>query len=138
MTIPPPHIQQRRKWYGLSRWKKLRARVLAGNPRCAVCGIARATAVDHIEHTTDNARFWDVTNLRPSCHPCNSSLSATLTNAARRRRATARGGRDEAKGGGISTTHGAKERDTPPEKVDNIAPIFQRLKESKNAKPIDE
>ncbi|CAN0554755.1 unnamed protein product, partial [Ectocarpus sp. 8 AP-2014] len=79
-----PAVQQRKRWYGTRRWRKLRAQVLAGNPLCAICWKVPATQADHIQHTDDNAHFWNPNNLRPACAECNNRLGAT--DAAKRRR----------------------------------------------------
>ena len=103
-----PEVAQRKKWYGTQRWKKLRKRVLIGNPMCSVCHRAPATAVDHITHRKDNATFWDLGNLRPICQPCNSTRSAREMNGKRRQRAYHAPGAGACRNPrwGSATTHG--------------------------------
>lgn len=55
-------------------WKRLRAQVLAEEPRCRACAtsglVSAATDVDHISNDgDDNSRD----NLQPLCHECHSS-----------------------------------------------------------------
>ncbi len=76
-----PHIAQRAKWYGTQRWKRLRRRVLARNPGCAICGVAPATQADHIQHTKSNELFWKLENIRPACAECNNRLGARAAHA---------------------------------------------------------
>lgn len=128
----PRYIQQRRKWYGLARWKKLRAMVLASNPRCAICGIARATQCDHIVHSNDNARFWDITNLRPACALCNNRLGAMARHALRRtgtgRPVRPGGGYSEASNETFSTALEATERDTLGNRADLFSGLMARAR----------
>jgi hypothetical protein len=52
-----------RKWYGLARWKRLRAAQLAAYPLCCMCEaegqIEVATVADHVKpHHGDRELFW--------------------------------------------------------------------------------
>lgn len=54
--------------YNSQRWLKLRRSILAGKPRCALCGHANANSLDHIipvEHLTSDAEFFARENLQP-------------------------------------------------------------------------
>lgn len=126
----PPHVQQRRKWYGLARWKRIRATVLRDNPRCAICGIARATQADHIVHTKDNARFWDIDNLRPSCAPCNNRLGATAHHArpGKGHPIKAAGGWGKTSINPCSTAPYPTERDTPTSREALFANLMARAR----------
>lgn len=126
----PPHVRQRRKWYGLSRWKRLRAEVLRDNPRCAICGIARATQADHIVHTKDNAQFWNPDNLRPSCGPCNNRLGATTRHARAGvgRPVKAAGGWEQGSINPCSTAIGTTERDTLTSRADLFSELMARAR----------
>ena len=124
----PLYIRQRRKWYGLARWKKLRAMVLASNPRCAICGIARATQCDHIVHSKDNARFWDITNLRPACALCNNRLGAKARHADVTPPAPVWGGGSKHKGATISTALHTTKRDTLVSRVHLFSNLMARAR----------
>lgn len=53
-----------------SRWRRIRAVVLAEEPTCRWCGVAASTTADHIvprAHGGDDRRE----NLCGSCAPCN-------------------------------------------------------------------
>jgi 5-methylcytosine-specific restriction protein A len=61
-----------------SRWRKARARYLAGHPLCASClargRLTAATVVDHVvPHGGDRQRFWDCDNWQGLCGPCHDS-----------------------------------------------------------------
>lgn len=77
-----------RAWYHTTRWRALRARVLAKSPTCVEC-MARenravpATDVDHIQaHRGDLQRFWDAKNLQTLCAPCHNRKTAMERGAA--------------------------------------------------------
>ncbi len=59
-----------------SKWQKLRASVLAGEPLCRHCKalglVVRATDVDHMNGADDNA----IESLQPLCHECHSRKTA--------------------------------------------------------------
>ena len=72
-----PAINERRKKYSTERWRKLRAEVLKGNPICSICQAKPADTVDHIHHQRGDPQFYDMSNLRPACRACNSSMART-------------------------------------------------------------
>ncbi len=131
--MTPPHVAQRKKWYGTQRWKRLRKRLLRNNPICAVCQRVPATAVDHVGHLPDNSTFWTVDNLRPICQSCNSRLARISGQGT-----TSGRGYSETFARGFATMHGAKESETPPNKSNRLDGLFKRLKEAHNAEPDDE
>ncbi|WP_263387686.1 hypothetical protein [Ruegeria marisflavi] len=53
-----PAVLQRKRWYGTQRWKRLRKRVLANSPVCAVSGKAPETQADSVQLLSDNCMFW--------------------------------------------------------------------------------
>lgn len=55
-----------------SRWRKLRAELLAGHPYCCVCG-EPANTVDHIIPLSLGGERYEFTNLRPMCRHHNYS-----------------------------------------------------------------
>lgn len=69
-----PALLARRNKYYSRKWKKLREQVLKGNPLCSICQRVKADTVDHITHERGDPRFYDITNLRPACRACNSSM----------------------------------------------------------------
>lgn len=69
-----PALIERRKKYSTKRWGKLRAQVLKGNPLCSICRAKPADTVDHIQHHRGDPMFYDLSNLRPACRACNSSM----------------------------------------------------------------
>jgi len=75
MERPPDRRPSARKrGYGAA-WERLRARVLAEEPVCRACGIARATDVDHIlprRRGGTDARD----NLQALCHSCHSQKTS--------------------------------------------------------------
>lgn len=81
---------ERRKLRRTEKWKQLSKSILKHGPSCSVCG-QPATAVDHIQHDDSNVRFFDRSNLRPICLPCNSRKSVKEADLDRYRR----GGRRE-------------------------------------------
>ena len=54
-----------------SEFKRNRAKLLADEPVCHWCGIARATEADHLLES-DAGGTNDITNLVASCKPCNA------------------------------------------------------------------
>jgi hypothetical protein len=59
-------LAARRRGYDIA-WQKLRARHLAANPLCVVCGLM-GRQVDHIQTISDNPRRrLDPTNLQTLC-----------------------------------------------------------------------
>jgi 5-methylcytosine-specific restriction enzyme A len=61
-----------------NRWRKARARYLAGHPLCASClaqgRLTAATVVDHVvPHGGDRQRFWDCDNWQALCKACHDS-----------------------------------------------------------------
>jgi hypothetical protein len=54
-----------------SEFKRNRAKLLADEPACHWCGIARATEADHLIES-DAGGSNDITNLVPACKPCNA------------------------------------------------------------------
>ncbi len=124
-------VQQRKHWYGTQRWKRIRKRVLLGNPLCAICGIAPATQCDHIKHRDDNATFWNAENLRPACAECNNRLGA-------RARHARQGGRIGTAKRGCSTAQGSTKTDTACAKADRAVELFNRFKGGRNAEPNDQ
>ncbi|MFD7861857.1 HNH endonuclease [Streptomyces sp. NPDC059783] len=73
-------------WQGSNRkarlpsgWEKIRARILARDPICCICGVRPSTHCDHIVAKTD-----DHTNLQGVCGPCHDQKSSAEGNAAQR------------------------------------------------------
>ena len=65
------------KLYLTHRWALLRKRVLAEQPVCQACLMARSLHVDHIKaHKGIEALFWDRENLWALCPSCHSSKTA--------------------------------------------------------------
>jgi 5-methylcytosine-specific restriction protein A len=61
--------------YGYA-WQQAAAAYLTANPLCVYCG-GRADCVDHaMAHKGDMRLFWDRTNWRACCGPCNSRKAA--------------------------------------------------------------
>lgn len=64
-------------WYGLARWKRLRAAQLMAQPLCQLCldveCVTEATVADHVKpHRGDEMLFWDAGNLQSLCASCHS------------------------------------------------------------------
>jgi 5-methylcytosine-specific restriction protein A len=69
----PHHV-----WYGLGRWKKLRAHQLAEQPLCESClrrNIATpAEVADHVvPHRGDEGAFWN-SELQSLCKRCHNGI----------------------------------------------------------------
>jgi 5-methylcytosine-specific restriction endonuclease McrA len=62
--MPKPH-------YGY-QWQKVRRRVLDACTICALCGHPGADSVDHIIPVSKGGALYDLANLRPAHHDCNS------------------------------------------------------------------
>lgn len=56
-------------------WRKLRARILARDPVCTICGDAPSTNVDHRVAKAQGGTDADE-NLRGACHRCHSRKTA--------------------------------------------------------------
>lgn len=76
------------RWQGSDRlkrlppgWKKIRARILARDPVCKLCGVRPSTHCDHIVAKADDHR--DV-GLQGVCGPCHDQKSSAEGNAAQR------------------------------------------------------
>lgn len=73
--------------YGTPQWKRTRTLVLARDDhRCQIRGPrcrGYATEADHIEAVIDGGAFWQLTNLRAACRPCNAGRGAEHTNRRR-------------------------------------------------------
>lgn len=61
--------------YSSKRWRMLRRRILAANPRCTSCG-RLATEVDHIVAIRDGGAELDPANLQGLCRSCHSRKTA--------------------------------------------------------------
>jgi 5-methylcytosine-specific restriction protein A len=75
---PPWH-----NWYGLQRWKNVRAIFLKQHRLCKFCleqgVIIPAQVVDHIiPHHGDHVLFWSPDNLQSLCKPCHDSSKQQL------------------------------------------------------------
>lgn len=75
---------------GTQAWRKLRARILADSPICAMCGRARATTVDHIVPLAYGGALLDPANLRPACTRCNCRAGQQMTTRILRSRSAVR------------------------------------------------
>lgn len=69
--------------YTSSRWLRLRAKVLAAHPLCAMHlqqgKIVAATIVDHIvAHRQNEELFWDESNLQTLCKRCHDSVKQRM------------------------------------------------------------
>ena len=71
----PAHTQHRPGRPGRWEWTKLRARILASRPTCAICGTRPATTVDHIRPVSRGGTDHP-SNLQPACWPCNQAKGA--------------------------------------------------------------
>lgn len=69
--------------YGAA-WRDLRARVLLEEPFCAMCGVAKATQVDHAVAIADGGTD-ERSNLRGLCFPCHKSHTAAQNRARRKK-----------------------------------------------------
>ena len=63
--------------YNTTRWLRLRALVLSGEPTCRYCAelghVTPATEVDHIRPVArDRSRAFEVANLQPLCESCHN------------------------------------------------------------------
>lgn len=81
---------ERHKLYTGSRWRRLRAQVLAREPLCRSCAargfVQVAGVVDHIAGHAGNwrQRFFDPNNLQPLCRACHDEKTkAELAQKAR-------------------------------------------------------
>jgi 5-methylcytosine-specific restriction endonuclease McrA len=86
MPEQPKREKQTRKarWhgYGTTRWRKMRARLLALHPLCVECtGIA--TVLDHITSVRDGGDAWAESNLQSLCESCHNSKSGRESHAPR-------------------------------------------------------
>lgn len=54
---------------------KLRARLLAEQPICAICGTAPATIADHIVSIANGGPVHSMANLQGLCPPCHRTKS---------------------------------------------------------------
>lgn len=77
---------------GTAAWRKARAKVLAGNPVCDICGRVPATTVDHILPLALGGALLDPANLRPACGRCNYRAGQRMTTQILRARSAARKG----------------------------------------------
>lgn len=56
-----------------ARWRRVRAMVLAREPRCRDCAAAgRVTLANEVHHIDGNPRNNALDNLMPLCKPCHS------------------------------------------------------------------
>ncbi|MGW3491751.1 HNH endonuclease signature motif containing protein [Streptomyces sp. NPDC001054] len=62
-------------------WAKIRARILARDPVCALCGVRPSAFCDHIIAKADD---HSDTGLQGVCGPCHDQKSSAEGNAARR------------------------------------------------------
>lgn len=78
--------------YGTPAWKRLRRLILERDrARCQIRGpkcSTTAVEADHIVAVADGGDFWNPTNLRAACRPCNSGAGAAITNRRRWRYTT--------------------------------------------------
>ena len=56
-------------------WGRIRSRILAARPVCAICHARPATTVDHIRPVSRGGTD-DPANLQPACWPCNQAKGA--------------------------------------------------------------
>ena len=56
-----------------SGWAKIRARVLARDPVCKICGVRQSTHCDHIEAKTDDHAEDRLQGVCATCHGLKSS-----------------------------------------------------------------
>ncbi|CUW31775.1 HNH endonuclease [Streptomyces sp. SID7810] len=64
-----------------SNWQKIRARILARDVTCVLCGVRPATHCDHIKPKTDDDR---PSQLQGVCEPCHLRKSSREGNDAQR------------------------------------------------------
>ena len=64
-----------------SNWPKIRARVLARDPTCKLCGVRESKFCDHIQAKTDD---HSETALQGVCGPCHDRKSSQEGNDAQR------------------------------------------------------
>jgi 5-methylcytosine-specific restriction endonuclease McrA len=73
--------------YRSAAWKRVRLIIL--NRDAWLCQVrlpgctTRATTADHIVGLADGGAWYELTNLRAACRPCNSALAAHRTNGHR-------------------------------------------------------
>ena len=70
--------KERLRFYGTSKWQKLRAVKLAENPVCEYCNEALAVEVDHVESAAANRPdlWYDWNNLKSTCKRCHQEKTA--------------------------------------------------------------
>lgn len=88
--LPKKEVQERRtfvnKRYHTSRWRKLRANIIANEPLCRECdrnGLTTlAQMVDHINPVSTGVNeanqdylMWSADNLQPLCNRCHNKKS---------------------------------------------------------------
>ena len=75
MTSADPRLHTR-------QWRTLRVAVLNRDRWACQIRLDRcttyATQVDHVTEPLEGGSFWDPTNLRASCRPCNASKGGRL------------------------------------------------------------
>ena len=59
-----------------TRWRRLRAQILAREPTCRACKHSPATTVDHIVPIRQGGPPYDPTNLQPLCKVCHLAKTA--------------------------------------------------------------
>lgn len=69
-TVERKRDPEQARFYGSSRWQKLRAMVRRQQPLCQMCRNAPSAVVDHIDGNWRNNRM---DNLRGLCSPCERS-----------------------------------------------------------------
>lgn len=62
-----------------SGWERTRARILARDPICVLCGVRASTHCDHIQAKTDDHK-----ELQGVCEPCHRQKSSREGNDAQR------------------------------------------------------
>lgn len=73
--------------YGTAEWKRTRKLIVKRDPVCHWCKARPSTVADHLTHSADDARFFDLTNLVGSCWTCNSQRGARKLNQMKAERA---------------------------------------------------
>lgn len=78
---------ERRSLYGTAQWKRTRKLIVQRDPVCHWCKAKPSTVADHLTHSADDSRFFDLTNLVGSCWTCNSQRAARKLNQLKAERA---------------------------------------------------
>lgn len=71
--------------YTTPEWRRLSRRVIAEEPICHWCTVARSKVADHVVHLADGGAPYDRANVVGSCNACNVSRGQKAAQARRMR-----------------------------------------------------